>query len=231
MPELDGLSQCCLEKKEGGINLINPDDAVAALMTKWVIKAMEPNQSNLHLLLRFKLSQYQPYSGGRWMESLDYFPIQKHQARNGSIVWNRVAAAWKTLLPSIKTVTPRNWEELMSTSWWCYPLVPMIGPGFSRAMAATLHIAGLRTYRDAWYRGRLMTAEEAKTAFGLWPDSEFGAWSSAIQRLKATWGKLLQPRRIPISGEWIAIYEDNLAQIAVFVCFASKDFEPTPGPG
>lgn len=52
--------QCCQSKQDGGIGLINPEDAVAALMAKWVIKAMEPNTSNLHLLLRLKLSQAQP---------------------------------------------------------------------------------------------------------------------------------------------------------------------------
>lgn len=60
-----GWIQCCQTKQDWGINLINPDDAVAALMTKWVIKSLESGNSNLHLLLRFKLAQFQPYSGGR----------------------------------------------------------------------------------------------------------------------------------------------------------------------
>ena len=48
--------QCCQTKGMGGVNLINPKDAVVALMTKWLIKAMEPGDSNLHLFLRFRLS-------------------------------------------------------------------------------------------------------------------------------------------------------------------------------
>ena len=78
--------QCCQAKNLGGVNLINLEDAVAALMSKWVVKALEPGDSNLHLFLRFRLSQYQPYTGGRWTQSLEYFPMNKHQRKKGSIV-------------------------------------------------------------------------------------------------------------------------------------------------
>jgi hypothetical protein len=60
-----GWIQCCQERSKGGINLINPDDAITALMTKWVLKALELGTSNLHVLLRYRLSNYQPYQGGR----------------------------------------------------------------------------------------------------------------------------------------------------------------------
>ena len=85
--------QCCQAKSMGGVNLINPEDAVAALMSKWVIKALEPSDSNLHLFLRYRLSQYQPYTSGRWTQSLEYFHINKHQRKKGSIVWNQVTMA------------------------------------------------------------------------------------------------------------------------------------------
>lgn len=169
-----GWIQSCQPKKDGGINLINPHDAVSALMTKWIIKAMEPGQSNLHLLLRHKLSQYQPYSGGRWSQSLEFFLVPQHQARSGSIVWNRVTAAWKSLRPISSYKRPQNWEELMNSSWWWCPAAPIIEPGFSRTRAAALHRARLRRYRDAWVQGRLMNAAEASVAFGR-QDQEWGA--------------------------------------------------------
>ena len=56
--------QCCQPKDKGGINLLNPPDVLNTMMTKWVIKACEPVQSNLHTLLRYRLSGYQPYSRG-----------------------------------------------------------------------------------------------------------------------------------------------------------------------
>lgn len=127
-----GWIQCCQMKKEGGINLINPEDTVAALMTKWLVKALEPGTSNLHLLLRHKLSQYQPYRGGRWCENLDFFSVPGHQARNGSITWNRVASVWKTMLHVTSFVKPRSWKELMNTSWWWCPMAHPLDLGFPR---------------------------------------------------------------------------------------------------
>jgi hypothetical protein len=44
-------SQYCQSRDMGGINLINPKDALVALMSKWVIKACEPGRSNLHHML------------------------------------------------------------------------------------------------------------------------------------------------------------------------------------
>ena len=60
------LQQCCQPKNKGSLNLINPQDTVVALLTKWLTKALEPGDSNLHLFLHFRLSQYQPYAKGRW---------------------------------------------------------------------------------------------------------------------------------------------------------------------
>jgi len=62
--------QCCQDKSMVGLGLVNPVDALTSLMCKWVIKASEPSSSNLHILLQFRLSHYQPYRGGRWALSL-----------------------------------------------------------------------------------------------------------------------------------------------------------------
>jgi hypothetical protein len=77
--------QCCQEKSEGGINLINPEDAAVALMIKWVIKALEPGTTNLHEFLRYRLSLYQPYPGGKWHPSLEFFTMKGHSSRQGSL--------------------------------------------------------------------------------------------------------------------------------------------------
>ena len=109
--------QCCQPKNAGGVNLINPEDAVAALMTKWMVKALEPGDSNLHLFLRYRLSMYQPYAGGRWVQSMEYFTVDKHERKKGSIVWNQATSAWKTMLPFVSFRRPSNWDELLSSSF------------------------------------------------------------------------------------------------------------------
>lgn len=72
---------CCQPRAEGGLNLINPEDAVTALMIKWIVKACEPLTSNFHRMLRFCMSSFQPYqttsAGGgplAWSSSPSYPP-------------------------------------------------------------------------------------------------------------------------------------------------------------
>jgi hypothetical protein len=55
-----GWIQCCQSQSQGGINLVNPEDAIVTLMVKWMVKALEPGSSNLHAILRYRLSSYQP---------------------------------------------------------------------------------------------------------------------------------------------------------------------------
>jgi hypothetical protein len=55
---------CSLKKKDGGLGLVDPAEAMVAMMSKWVLSALEPWDSNLKLLLWNRLSLYQPYWGG-----------------------------------------------------------------------------------------------------------------------------------------------------------------------
>jgi hypothetical protein len=43
-----------------GLGLIDPKEAMYALLCKWVIKALKPGNSNLKLLLGFKLAMCKP---------------------------------------------------------------------------------------------------------------------------------------------------------------------------
>lgn len=155
--------------------MINPQDAMTSLMTKWIIKAMEPGNSNLHLLLRFRLSMYQPYSGGRWTKGLEYFTLSKHQCRRGSIVWNRINVAWKNIRGEVSFIRPNNLEELLSCSLWFCPSYSILGPGFSKQRATFLHKQGMRYYRDVWSQTRFLDPMELHEKFGLLHE-EFGAW-------------------------------------------------------
>jgi hypothetical protein len=78
--------QYCQPKADGGLGLINPVDALVGLMTKWIMKACEPGLSNLQIMIRFRLTHFQPYSGRRWVPSMEFFTQQKFQARRGSKV-------------------------------------------------------------------------------------------------------------------------------------------------
>ena len=51
---------CCMKKKVGGLGLVDPEVAKINLMCKWIVKAMEPGESNLQLMLRYKLARFNP---------------------------------------------------------------------------------------------------------------------------------------------------------------------------
>lgn len=136
---------------------------------------MEPRHSNLHMLLRHRLSLFQPYTRGRWSPSLEFFTLQKNQSKKGSTVWDRVTAAWKHLKNEVTYIKPSNLKELLSCSIWFCPTLPIIGPGFSKQMATMLHKKGMRHYRDIWRQNRFMNPMETQEDFGLLPQ-ESGAW-------------------------------------------------------
>jgi hypothetical protein len=128
--------QCCQPKEKGGVNLINPVDAMMALMVKWILKAVEPGNSNLHLLFRFRLAHFQPYSGSRWAPSLEFFTLPKFQAQKGSQAWSRAGVAWRALVMDLSRVKPSSFEEMMSEPFWWSEFTEVIGPGFSKVRAS-----------------------------------------------------------------------------------------------
>jgi hypothetical protein len=107
---------CCLRKKEGGLGMIDPHEAVTALMCKWITSACEPGLSNFKTMLRFRLVQFQPYSGGRWEPNLCWFTFKSHTSSKGSDLWSRTTKAWKNLVGELHTVPPRSHEEWLSAS-------------------------------------------------------------------------------------------------------------------
>ena len=199
--------QCCQPKDKGGINLLNPPDVLNAMMSKWILKACEPGQSNLHTLLRFRLKGYQPYSQGKWDPSLEFFTINRHQSKKGSTLWNRVASAWKVVSKELSAVKPHSHEELLNESFWWSRFFPAIGPAFSRNRAAQLHKAGIRITGDVWTRGTFLQAAVAGQRFGLKPE-EFQAWDTMTLAMTRYWGRLLTEGvdRWTLPGEWVGIF-------------------------
>jgi hypothetical protein len=51
-----GWKVCCLSRDDGGLNIIDPGEAVCALMTKWIISACELGLSNFKAMIRYRLS-------------------------------------------------------------------------------------------------------------------------------------------------------------------------------
>lgn len=204
-------TQCCLSKDKGGINVINPKDALVALMVKWILKACEPGESNLYLILRYRLSLFQPYQGGRWEASLEYFTLPNIQARQSSAAWTRAGKAWKKLSPDLHPIRPQNREEVLSEPFWWSRFLPQIGAGFSKLRASHLHRRGLRCVRDALSGGQFLQFDDAVQKFQLLAEEQ-GAWTAAGRALQNLWGGMLYgPTSGPAEGEWIGWFATEVA--------------------
>lgn len=55
--------ECCMKIKFGGFGLVDPKAATIILLRKRVIEAMEPGESNLQLMLRFKVVRFNSTKG------------------------------------------------------------------------------------------------------------------------------------------------------------------------
>jgi hypothetical protein len=63
-------SDCCAPKTQGGLGLIGPNEAMDALMAKWILKALQPGTSNLQIFLRYRIQNLKPDKRGTWPQSI-----------------------------------------------------------------------------------------------------------------------------------------------------------------
>jgi hypothetical protein len=49
-----------MKKKYDGVGLVDPEVAKTSLLSKWIVKVMKPGESNIQLMLRYRLSRYNP---------------------------------------------------------------------------------------------------------------------------------------------------------------------------
>lgn len=69
-----------MKKKVGGLGLVDPEATKTSLLCKWIVKAMKPRESNLQLMLRYKLAKFNPQRGRSWGVSLDWFTSNNTKA-------------------------------------------------------------------------------------------------------------------------------------------------------
>lgn len=55
--------ECCMKKVFVGFGLRNPEVAKTNVLCKWIVKAMEHGESNMQLMLRFRLVRFNPQRG------------------------------------------------------------------------------------------------------------------------------------------------------------------------
>lgn len=52
--------ECWIKGKYDGLGLVDPEDAKTNILYQWVMKAMEPREPNLQLMVRYWLGRFSP---------------------------------------------------------------------------------------------------------------------------------------------------------------------------
>lgn len=99
---------CCASKAAGGLGLIDPEDALTALLSKWIVKGVEHGSSPLHILLHHRLGQIQPMSASTWPQNLQWPLLSKFSSPRSSGVWTRVIQAGRLCVRWLKLHYPRT---------------------------------------------------------------------------------------------------------------------------
>jgi hypothetical protein len=135
---------CCIKRKNGGLGIIDPIDALKALLSKWIICAYMLGETNLQILLHHKLSQFQPVKRLTWPPNPTWAFVKNHIKQTGSRIWNQICKAWARLVKSIRPCPPTTREGLLNKQlWWNFEFK---GGDYnmSQERALTLHRKGLR---------------------------------------------------------------------------------------
>jgi len=113
-------NDCCLPKSTGGLQLLDPEVSLNALLAKWVMYAIEPGISGLKTLLRYRIHRMKPHpKSGFWFSSASWLMVHRPSVSRGSRIWNRIIFAWKKIVKQIKLIPPTNASEVLATSiWW-----------------------------------------------------------------------------------------------------------------
>ncbi len=80
-------TDCCACKAVGVVGLIDLEDDLLDLLCKWIFMPLELGDSNLRILLRFKLAQSKPSWHNRWTLDLNWAMVKGQVSTPGSKFW------------------------------------------------------------------------------------------------------------------------------------------------
>ena len=211
--------ECYLKKKYGRLGLVDPEQAKTSLLCKWIVRAMEPGESNLQLMLRFRLSHFKSQRGRSWGPSLDWFTNKQHQGFSGSKVWGHISNAWKTMVKGLYQLPPRM-ELLHSNLWWSEG-VDLLKNGFTYTQWINLYRKCIKCVDDIWNSGEqdFLITEQARKKFQLTPTEE-GEWDMVVNKVSDKWRDLLESDADTTHpGHWLGFYATGKDEPAfVFQC-------------
>jgi hypothetical protein len=106
----------CHRYRDGGLRIIDPEQAMMALMSKWIILALQRGNSNVQLMLRYRLLRTQPTTGANWTSNPRWAMLHIHRTRPWSKVWLRIGKAWKSLVKELSPCDPSDYYSTLNQS-------------------------------------------------------------------------------------------------------------------
>ena len=130
---------------------MDPEDTKTDLLCKWIVKAMELDESNLQLMLGYRLARFNPQSGQSWGVSLEWFTSKKHQGflalRCGATL---IINTWKVMVKGIYQIPPCIRMDLLHSNIWGSHGVELIGKGIAYSKGLHLYREGICCVDDIW---------------------------------------------------------------------------------
>ncbi len=110
-------SDCCARRRIGRLNLVDPEEALNALLCKWVLMAYELDVTNLKLLLNHHIRKVRPSKHKVWTPDPQWILIQGHWSSTSLFkVWSCISKAWSESLCLNLVVLPKVIAKVRI--WW-----------------------------------------------------------------------------------------------------------------
>jgi hypothetical protein len=189
----------CHRYRDGGLGIIDLEQAMMALMSKWIILALQPGNSNVQLMLRYRLLRTQPTTGANWTPDPRWAMLHTHCTRPGSKVWIRIGKAWKSLVKELSPCDPSDYYSTLNQSLWFEDRLQLICTNLSRERAAELFRARMKTVKDVWCfeYGYPLAWEEIILKFPLIPEDR-PFWRHLISSFPRDWSCKLSFGPLPV---------------------------------
>ena len=206
---------------------MDSEAAKIRLLCKWIVKAIEPGESNLQLMLRYRLARFNPQRGRRWGVSLDWFTSRQYQGFPGSKIWGHISKAWKIMVRGTYQLPPRTRMELLHLNIWWSEGVELLEKGIDYARGLHLYCKGIRCVDDVWDSSEqeFFTWEREQWKFKL-TYLEQGDWEEVTDEISRKGRQLLESEEdIAYTRQWLGFYVGTKEDPAlVFRC--GEEFTP-----
>ena len=189
---------------------------------------MEPGESSLQLMLRYRLARFNPQRGKNWRVDLEWFTSKNHQGFSGSKVWGHISKAWKNLAKNIYQLPPRTRKELFHSNIWWSDGVELLKDVFSYSRGLELYRKGIRRIDNVWDSNckDFLTWEVAQHKFNL-TAGESQELGEITNKLSEKWRrKLEEDSDITYPGMWLGLYVEGQEDHA-FVVRYGTEFTPS----